>query len=73
MNITEIGEELEQQFGKPRNVTAENVRFNHRTALRNAIGYTVTADGKVQFYNRKLERKNFLSIIVAYCRSIFRF
>ncbi len=138
MNITEIGEDLEQQFGKPRNVTAENARFmfsliqeefdgtkvnedvekpsldafgttilaimsyqttpweelakkpsirkalkyiairgsNHydeMEALRNAIGYMVTADGKVQFYNRKLRRKNFLSIIVAYCRSIFHF
>ena len=27
MNIKELGEDLEQQFGKPRNITEENVRF----------------------------------------------
>ena len=27
MNINELSEDLEQQFGKPRNVTEENVRF----------------------------------------------
>ena len=27
MNINEMSEDLEQQFGKPRNVTEENVRF----------------------------------------------
>lgn len=27
MNIKELGEELEQQLGKPRNITEENVRF----------------------------------------------
>ncbi len=27
MNIKELGEDLEHQFGKPRNVTEENVRF----------------------------------------------
>lgn len=27
MNINEHSEELEQQFGKPRNITEENVRF----------------------------------------------
>ena len=27
MNINELGENLEQQFGKPRNITEENVRF----------------------------------------------
>ena len=27
MNINELGEDLEQQFGKPRNVTEENARF----------------------------------------------
>ena len=25
MNINELGEDLEQQFGKPRNITEENV------------------------------------------------
>ena len=27
MNINELGEDLEQQFGKPRKITEENVRF----------------------------------------------
>jgi hypothetical protein len=27
MNINELGEDIEQQFGKPRNITEENVRF----------------------------------------------
>ena len=27
MNINELGEDPEQQFGKPRNITEENVRF----------------------------------------------
>lgn len=45
---------------------------DHRKSLRNAIGYTVKPDNDVYFYNRKLGRKNFFSIIVAYCRSIFR-
>ena len=27
MNINELCEDLEQQFGKPRNITEENVRF----------------------------------------------
>ena len=27
MNINELGEDLEQQFGKPRNITEENVKF----------------------------------------------
>ncbi len=27
MNINELGEDLEQQFGKPRNVSKENVKF----------------------------------------------
>lgn len=27
MNIKELGDDLEQQFGKPRNITEENVRF----------------------------------------------
>ncbi len=63
---------LEYESDAIKKQAEEKIKY-HRTALRNAIGYTVTADGKVQFYNRKLGRKNFLSIIVAYCRSIFRF
>ena len=27
MTINELGENIEQQFGKPRNITQENVRF----------------------------------------------
>ncbi len=27
MNINELGEDLEQQLGKPRDITEENVRF----------------------------------------------
>ena len=46
---------------------------DHRKSLRNAIGYTLDSGGKVHFYNRKLGRKNFFAVIVAYCRSIFRF
>jgi len=49
----------------------EKIKY-HRKALRNAIGYTVDADGNITFNNRKLGRKNFLSLIIAYCRSIFR-
>ena len=45
---------------------------DHRKSLRNAIGYTVKPDNEVYFYSRKLGRKNFFSIIVSYCRSIFR-
>lgn len=45
---------------------------NHRKSLRNAIGYTVDSENKIHFYNRKLGRKNFVAIITAYCRSIFR-
>lgn len=44
----------------------------YRKSLRNAIGYTVKPDDDVYFYNRKLGRKNFFSVIVAYCRSILR-
>lgn len=50
----------------------EKIKY-YRKALRNAIGYTVSTDGNVTFNNRKLGRKNFLSLIIAYCRSIFRF
>lgn len=58
----------------PKNVRKQKEELikHHRRALHNAIGYTLDADDKVHFYNRKLGRKNFLSIIVAYCRSIFR-
>ena len=50
----------------------EKIKY-HRRSLRNAIGYNVTDKSHVHFYDRKLGRKNFLSIIIAYCRSIFRF
>ena len=51
---------------------AEEKIKHHRKALRNAIGYTLESDGSVIFHNRKLDRKNFLSIIIAYFRSILR-
>ena len=50
----------------------EKIKY-HRRSLQNAIGYNVTNENKVHFYDRKLGRKNFLSMIIAYCRSIFRF
>lgn len=49
----------------------EKIKY-HRKAVRDAIGYTLDSDGTVIFRNRKLGRKNFLSIIIAYCRSIIR-
>lgn len=41
-----------------------------RQSLRETIGYTVDENKKVHFHKRKLGRKNFFSIIVAYIRSI---
>ena len=49
----------------------EKIKY-HRKAVRDAIGYKLNSDGTVIFHNRKLGRKNFLSIIIAYCRSIIR-
>ena len=63
---------LEYESDAVKKQAEEKIKY-HRTALRNAIGYTIASDGTVYFYNRKLGRKNFLSIIIAYCRSIFRF
>ncbi len=63
---------LEYESDAVKKQAEEKIKY-HRTALRNAIGYTVDTDGKVHFYSRKFGRKNFLSIIIAYCRSIFRF
>lgn len=51
---------------------AEEIIKYHRKALRNAIGYALDKDDIVIFHNRKLGRKNFLSIIIAYFRSILR-
>ena len=44
----------------------------HRKTLRSTIGYSVDKSGKVEFRNRRLGRKNFFMIIIAYCRSIFK-
>lgn len=41
------------------------------TTLRAEIGYVVEKDGSVRFLDRRLKRKNFLAIIVAYFRNIF--
>ena len=63
---------LEYESDVVRKQTEEKIKY-HRRSLRNAIGYNVTNENKVHFYDRKLGRKNFLSMIIAYCRSIFRF
>lgn len=63
---------LEYESDAVKKQAEEKIKY-HKTALRNAIGYTMGTDGKVHFYNRKLGRKNFQSVIIAYCRSIFRF
>ena len=44
MNINELSEDLEQQFGKPRNVTAENVRFMLSLVEEEFDGKTVNED-----------------------------
>lgn len=41
------------------------------TTLRAEIGYVVEEDGHVRFLDRRLKRKNFFAVIVAYIRSIF--
>ena len=50
----------------------EKIKY-HRKVLRDTIGYTLDSEGTIKFHNRKLGRKNFLSIIIAYCRSLTRF
>lgn len=49
----------------------EKIKY-HRKALRDVVGYTLDGDGVVKFRDRKLGRTNFLTMIIAYCRSIFR-
>ena len=63
---------LEYESDAVKKQVEEKIKY-HRRSLRNAIGYNVTDENKVYFYDRKLGRKNFLSMIIAYCRSIFRF
>ncbi len=63
---------LEYESDAIKKQAEEKIRY-HRKALRDAIGYTLNSNGTVIFRNRKLERKHFLSIIIAYCRSIFHF
>lgn len=63
---------LEYESDAIKKQVEEKIKY-HRRSLRKALGYTIGTDGNVHFYNRKLGRKNFLSIIIAYCRSIFRF
>ena len=41
------------------------------TTLRAELGYVVENDGHVRFLDRKLKRRNFLAIIIAYVRSLF--
>ena len=63
---------LEYESDAVKKQVEEKIKY-HRRSLRNAIGYNVTDKNNVHFYDRKLGRKNFLSMIIAYCRSIFRF
>ena len=51
---------------------AEALLQYRRKSLRNAVGYTVTSEGEVHFYDRNLGRRSLFSVITAYCRSIFR-
>ena len=62
---------LEHESDTIKKQAEEKIKY-HKKVLRDAIGYTLNSDGTVIFHNRKLGRKNFLSIIIAYCRSIFR-
>ena len=48
-----------------------NKKKYYFTTLRAEIGYVVEKDGRVRFLDRRLKRKNFLAIIVAYLRNIF--
>ncbi len=41
------------------------------TTLRAEIGYVVENDGHVRFLDRRLRRKNFFAVLIAYVRSIF--
>lgn len=61
---------MEYESDAVKKQSEEKIKY-HRKALRDAIGYTLDSDGTIIFRNRKLGRKSFLSIIVAYCRSIF--
>lgn len=63
---------LEYESDAIKKQAEEKIKY-HRKALRDVIGYTLGTNGTVTFRNRKLGRKHFLSIIIAYCRSIFRF
>lgn len=63
---------LEYESDAVKKQVEEKIKY-HRRSLRNTIGYNVTDNNNVHFYDRKLGRKNFLSMIIAYCRSIFRF
>ena len=44
MNIKELGDDLEQQFGKPRNITEENVRFMLSLVKEEFYGKKVNED-----------------------------
>ena len=63
---------LEHESDTIKRQIEEKIKY-HRKALRDAVGYTLDSDGTVKFHNRKLGRKNFVSIIIAYCRSLTRF
>lgn len=54
----------------------ENKKKNYKISLRSAIGYTVTMKEdkqiEVTFRHKTLKRRNFLNVIIAYLRSIFK-
>ena len=63
---------LEYESDTIKRQAEEKIKY-HRKALRDAVGYTLDSEGTIKFHSRKLGRKNFLSIIIAYCRSLTRF
>ena len=63
---------LEYESDTIKRQAEEKIKY-HRKALRDAVGYTLDSEGTIKFLSRKLGRKNFLSIIIAYCRSLTRF
>ena len=52
MNRNELGEDLEQQFGKPRNITEENVRF---VLSLIKVRFPSYADEEIKLYKLKYQ------------------
>ena len=51
MNIKELGEDLEQQFGKPRNITEEKVCFMLSLIKEEFDGKKVNEDVEPMIFN----------------------